>query len=252
MRILLSLSMAFLWMCGSDEPVMPPAAHGGVVMAFGAQPLELVTHSDGQITAYPVGGSTLSGPTATVIVHMPGSDGVVHPTPLVWDAPTATFVGTMPVPPRVGPIEADAIVAGAPVHATAPVFVVLAPAAPVVVGAAPATIDVRAHGRGHPVVVEAPRPGVVVEAPRPGVIVEAPRPVYVEPPRPMVVVEPPRPPGVVLVEPPRPGIVVERRRDEDGDFDEGRGHWDHGRHGGEGPEWHGGGGGEGHGHGHGR
>ena len=240
MRITLAaLSMLFLWMC-DDPPAMPPAEHGGVVVAMGTQPLEVVTHTDGQLFAYPIGESTARGPTTSVIVHVPGTDGIVHAAPLVWDEPTAKFVGTMPVAPSLGPIEIDAVIEGAPVHASAPVFVVLAPVAPVVVGTLPTTVEVVApHARGQVEVVTPGRPSIEVVAPRP------PGVVFVEPPRPQVFV-PPSPPGVVFVGPaPRPpGVVfVGPEREREG------GHWDHGGHGGEGPEWHGGGGGEGGEHG---
>ena len=231
--------MTFLWMC--DAP-LPPAEHGGVVVTVGSQPLEVVAHADGQLAAYPIATSTARGPETTVVVHVPGADGTVHTTLLVWSEPTASFVGVMPVAPRMGPIEIDAIVAGAPLHATAPVFVVLAPTLPVVVGAVPGTVDVREHGRGRVEIVQPARPDVIVQAPRPGV--------FIEPPRPLVVIEPPRPPGV-FIEAPRPGVVV---------MEPEHGHWDHGRHegdhddrveeGGRG-EWHEGGGGHGEGHGHG-
>lgn len=254
MRItLLAVSMAFLWMCGSDDPPpMPPAEHGGIVVAMGSQPLEVVAHADGQIAAYPIGTSTARGPTTSVIVHVPGVDGVVHDAPLVWDEPTAKFVGTIPVAPQIGPFQVDAVIEGAPVHAAAPVFVVLAPAAPtIVVGTAPATVGVVAPQPHARVEVVAPsRPGVTIvepaPPPRPGVVVVAPRP-----PEPVVLLPPPGPPGVVIVgpTPPRPGVVIVGG-DRDGRVDEGRGHWDHGRHGGGGPEWHGGGGGHGHGRGH--
>lgn len=253
MRItLMAATMLFLWMCEAEAPPMPPAEHGGVVVSVGSQPLEVVAHADGHLAAYPIGTSTARGPETAVVVHVPGSDGVVHAASLTWDAPSATFVGVIPVAPAVGAIEIDAVIAGAPVHASAPVFVVLAPSAPVVVGTAPGTIEVtgpRAHG--HVEVVAPARPGIVVvepaPPPRPEVVVVAP-----QPPRPPGVVfvapQPPGPPGVVFVgpTPPRPGVVVVE--DRDGRVDEGGGHWDHGRHGGEGPEWHGSGGGHGHGH----
>lgn len=261
MRITLTaIATLLLWMCEAEPPPMPPAEHGGVVVSVGAQPLELVAHADGQIAAYPIGASTARGVETAVIVHVPGTDGVVHDATLAWDEPSAKFVGTIPVAPAVGPIEVDAVVAGAPVHASAPVFVVLAPAAPVVVGTAPATVEVVAPRGPHHVEIAAPsRPTVVVEPPRPGVVV-------VEPPRPgLVVVEPPRPPGVVVlapepprplvVAPPRPGVVVVGPRPPGvvvvggGHVEEPHGHWDHGRHGGRGPEYHVGGGGGGHGHG---
>lgn len=258
MRITLTVAATLLlWMCESDPPVMPPAEHGGVVVAVGAQPLEVVAHTDGQITAYPLATSTVRGPSASVIVHVPGVDGVVHDAPLVWDEPSATYLGTITVAPQVGPIEIDAVVAGAPVHASAPVFVVLAPVTPVVVGTAPVTVGVGAPPRpGAHVEVVTPRPGVVVEVPppHPAVVVEVPPPprpgvVVAVPPAPppvlLVPPPPPGPPGVVIVgpAPPRPGVVIVG--DRDGRVDEGRGHWDHGRHGGRGPEWHGGGGGHG-------
>jgi hypothetical protein len=250
------LAFAFLWMCGSDDPPpMPPAEHGGVVLAVGTQPLEVVAHTDGAVEAYPLAESTARGPSTTVVVHVPAADGTVHAAPLTWDEPSGKFVGTIGVAPAVGPIVVDAVVAGAPVHAEAPVFVVVAPVAPVVVGTAPATVEVAPIG--HPrarVDVVAPPPGgpvVVVEhpvaPPGPVVVVEPPRPppaVLLVPPAPpgVVVVGPTPPrPGVVVVEPPRPGVRVEVHEEH--------GHWDHGRHGGGGPEWHGGGGG-GHGHGH--
>ncbi len=245
---LMAAAMSFLWMCDPEPPPLPPAEHGGVVVTVGTQPLEIVTHTDGQLVAYPIATSTARGPSTTVIVHVPGVDGAVHDAPLTWDEPTATFVGVIPVAPQVGPIEIDAVVAGAPVHASAPVFVVLAPATPVVVGTAPATVHVAtpAAPQARVEVVAPTRPGVaVLEPPRPGVVLvapQAPPPVLLVPP------PPPGPPGVVIVgpAPPRPGVVIVGDRDER--VDEGRGHWDHGRHGGEGPRWHGGGGGHGHGH----
>jgi hypothetical protein len=257
----------FLWMC---DPAVPPAEHGGVVVSVGSQPLEVVAHADGHVVAYPIAESTVRGPDATIVVHVPGADGAVHDAPMTWDEPSGMYVGVVSAVPRAGPLEIDAVIAGAPVHVSSPVLVVVQtpapPAALVVVGSAPRTVVAvdapPPPGHAHVEVVAPHPPGVVVvEPPRPGVVVvEPPRPpgavVVVEPPRPPGVVllapPPPGPPGVVLVgpQPPRPGVVIVGG-DRDGRVDEGRGgHWDHGRHGGGGPEWHGGGGGGGHGHGH--
>lgn len=243
MRSLVLATALFLWMC---DPEPPPAEHGGVVFTVGSQPLELVAQTDGQLTAYPIADSTARGPTAVVVVHVPGVDGVVHDAPLVWDEPSATFKGVIPVAPSAGPIEVDAILPGAPpFHTSTPTLIVIAPSAPIIVGAPPQVVEV--HGptpRGHVEVVAPSRPTVVVEAPRPrvGVIIEPPPP---------VVFVPPSPPGVVFMGPEPRGRVVIEGRDRDVRVDEGGGgHWDHGRHGGEGPEWHGGGGGGHGGHGH--
>lgn len=244
MRLALTASMLFLWMC-DEPPPLPPAEHGGVVLSVGAQPLELVARADGQVTAYPIASSTARGPTTTVLVHVPGVDGSVHDAPLVWDEPSATFVGTIGVAPQVGPISVDVVLAGAPVQASAPVFVVVAPSAPIVVGTAPATVEVPApHARVEVVTPAPPRPAVIVEAPAP----PSPRVLVVAPPPPpgppAVVLVPPGPPGVVLV---GPHVHVEERPPAPRGHVEVHGHFDHGRHGGEGPHWHAGGGG-----GHGR
>ncbi|MFO0682837.1 MAG: hypothetical protein U0234_12325 [Sandaracinus sp.] len=247
MRLALAASMMFLWMC---EDPLPPAEHGGVVLSVGAQPLELVAQADGRVTAYPIATSTARGPTTTVLVHVPGVDGVVHDAPLVWDEPSATFVGTIGVAPQVGPISVDVVLAGTPVQASAPVFVVVAPSAPVVVGTAPVTVEVPAppapHARVEVVAPPPPHgPTVVVEAPRPPeprVLVVAPPP---PPGPPAVVLVPPGPPGVVLVgpRPPEPRVRVEAHGPPPPRVRvEAHGHFDHGRHGGEGPHWHAGGG----------
>ncbi len=241
MRSLVLATALFLWMC---DPAPPPAEHGGVVFTVGSQPLELVAHSDGQLTAYPIAGSTARGPTAVVVAHVPGVDGTVHDAPLVWNETTATFVGSIPVAPSPAPIEIDAILPGAPpVHASTPTLIVVAPSAPILVGGAPQVVQVQTPTpRGRVEVVAPSRPTVVVEAPRPRVGV------VIEPPPPVVLV-PPGPPGVVFMGPEPRGRVVIEGRDRDVRVDEGRGHFDHGRHGGAGPQWHGGGGGHG---GHGR
>jgi hypothetical protein len=248
--LVVSLAFALLYMCGS-EPPLPAAEHGGLVVSVGAQPLELVTHADGAVEAYPLGESTARGPTTSVIVHVPGADSTVHPVVLGWDEPSGKFIGQAPVAPVPGPISVDVVIAGAPQHAEAPVFVVLAPVAPVIAAPPPpATVHVEAHAPRVEVhgprveVVEPARPGIVVVPPAP------PRPVVVVPPPPPgpVVVVPGIPPPVVYAPgPPRPGVVV-IEGDRDRHVDEHGGHWDHGRHGGGGPEWHGGGGGHGHGH----
>jgi hypothetical protein len=198
----------------ADAPGLPPAAHGGTVLAAGDHHVEVVAEDDGYVNAFVLDDEPPPPAQTQITVRVPADDGETHPVVLIWDPGERRYRGRLrrarPVP---GPVEVTVVVDGDSYRGRAPRIVVVGPSAP----AAPrARVEVERPS--------APRVDVEVdhpEPPRAEVRVRHPEPPRAEvrvrhpgPPRPHVEVRHPSPPGarVEVRHPGPPGPRVRVRR----------------------------------------
>lgn len=98
-------------------PVVPPPAHGGVVLAVGTYSSEIITNANGSIVAYLNGpeGAAVLDPQVQVVANVQAAGGAAAPVSLTFDPAQQCWVGQVGAGVAIapGPVQVAVTTAGA-------------------------------------------------------------------------------------------------------------------------------------------